>query len=236
MRIDILTLFPEICEGFLAHSIVKRAIESGVAEVHLHNFRDFALDRHHTVDDSPFGGGPGMVIMPDPVFRCVEHLKSEQSCPSPVIYLSPKGERFNQSVAGELAELPGFTLLCGRYEGIDQRVVDQLVDRELSIGDYVLSGGEPAAMVVADSVIRLLPGALGDDASTQEESFSLGLLEYPQYTRPAEYRGWRVPDVLLSGDHAAIRRWRREKSVELTRVKRPDLLRDRDAVEANHEQ
>jgi tRNA (guanine37-N1)-methyltransferase len=236
MRIDILTLFPEMFRGMLEHSIVARAIDSGLVEVNLHNFREFAQDKHHTVDDSPFGGGPGMVIMPDPVFKCVESLRARQPAPSPLVYLSPKGERFTQATAAELSALPGFTLLCGRYEGIDQRIVDHLVDREISIGDYVLSGGEPAAMVVVDGVVRLLPGALGHEASTEEESFSLGLLEYPQYTRPSDYRGWRVPEILLSGDHGAIRRWRLEMSMELTRVKRPDLLRDREAVEANHEQ
>lgn len=222
MRIDVLTLFPEMLEGPFGHSIVRRAREAGLVDIRLHNFRDHAVDRHHTVDDSPFGGGPGMVIKPEPVFAAVEVLRASGAT-GPLIYLSPKGERLDQRLARELAELPGFLLLCGRYEGVDQRVVDHLVDRELSVGDYVLSGGEPAAAVVVDAVVRLLPGALGDAASPEEESFSDGLLEYPQFTRPAEFRGWAVPEVLLSGDHEAIRRWRRQEAERLTQTRRPDL-------------
>lgn len=222
MRIDILTLFPEMLEGPFGHSIIRRAREAGVADLRLHNFRTFAQDRHRTVDDSPFGGGPGMVIKPEPVFAAVEAARAEGAT-GPLIYLSPKGDRFNQRTAQELAALPGFLLLCGRYEGLDQRVVEHLVDRELSIGDFVLSGGEPAAGVVVDAVVRLLPGALGDAASSHEESFSEGLLEYPHYTRPAEYRGWKVPEVLVSGDHGAVRRWRREEAMKLTQMRRPDL-------------
>jgi tRNA (guanine37-N1)-methyltransferase len=235
MRIDVLTLFPEMFEGFLGHSIVRRAMDAGALEVHLHNFRGWAPDRHHTVDDSPFGGGPGMVIMADPVFRAVEDLRAEGACPSPLVYLSPKGERLTQEVAGNLATLPGLTLLCGRYEGVDQRIVDHLVDREISVGDYVLSGGEPAAMVVIDALARLQPGALGDGASVEEESFQDDLLEYPQYTRPADYRGWKVPEVLLSGNHAAIRRWRREQAEALTRERRPDILNGTKPWEADHD-
>jgi tRNA (guanine37-N1)-methyltransferase len=223
MRIDVLTLFPDMFTGFLGGSIVKRALQAGVADVRLHNFRRFSQDRHHSVDDAPFGGGPGMVLAPDPIFQAVEHVRSEVG-EAPLVYLSPKGERFTQGLAGELSGWPSLILLCGRYEGVDQRVVDHLVDREISAGDFVLSGGEVAAMVVVDAVVRLLPGALGDGASADDESFSAGLLEYPQYTRPAEFRGWRVPDVLLSGDHEAIRRWRREKSVQETQKKRPDLI------------
>lgn len=224
MRIDVLTLFPEMFTGALEYSIMKRARAAGVVTVNLVNFRDWAQDKHHTVDDSPFGGGPGMVLKPEPVFDTVEAVRATQEGTPPLIYLSPKGERFTQALARELAALPCLSVLCGRYEGLDQRVVDHLVDREISVGDYVLSGGEPAAIVLLDAVVRLLPGALGDETSTVEESFSEGLLEYPQYTRPAEYRGWKVPDVLLSGDHEAIRRWRRDMAVEETRKKRPDLL------------
>jgi tRNA (guanine37-N1)-methyltransferase len=235
MRIDVLTLFPEMLEGFLAHSIVKRARAAGVVDVRLHNFRDHAADRHRTVDDAPFGGGPGMVLKPEPVFAAVEALRAEAGEPVPFVYLSPKGERFTQSLAEEFAALPRIGLLCGRYEGLDQRVVDHLVDREVSIGDYVLSGGEPAASVVLDAVVRLLPGALGDGASTEEESFRGDLLEYPHYTRPAEFRGWTVPEILLSGNHEAIRRWRLDQAIETTRRKRPDLLVGRAAREACHE-
>ena len=234
MRIDVLTLFPDMFSGFLGGSIVKRALESGVADVRLHNFRRFAQDRHHTVDDAPFGGGAGMVLMADPIFRCVEHLRQEVPG-APLIYLSPKGDVLTQSLAGELALMPSLMLLCGRYEGVDQRVVDHLVQREISVGDYVLSGGEPAAMILLDAVVRLLPGALGDEASTQEESFSEGVLEYPQYTRPAEYRGWRVPEVLLSGNHEVIRRWRRESARRETQSKRPDLFGAQVRMEASHE-
>jgi tRNA (guanine37-N1)-methyltransferase len=224
MRIDVLTLFPEMFTGVLEYSIVKRAREAGVVTVNLVNFRDWAQDKHHTVDDSPFGGGPGMVIKPEPVFDTVAAVRATQKPVGPLVYLSPKGERFNQALARELSALPCLTVLCGRYEGLDQRVVDHLVDREISVGDYVLSGGEPAAIVLLDAVVRLLPGALGDEASTVEESFSEGLLEYPQYTRPAEYGGWKVPEVLLSGNHEAIRRWRRDMALQETRKKRPDLL------------
>jgi tRNA (guanine37-N1)-methyltransferase len=223
MRIDVLTLFPEIFSGFLGGSIVKRAIQADVADVRLHNFRQFSQDKHHTVDDAPFGGGPGMVLASDPIFRATERVREEVG-EAPLLYLSPKGERLTQALVREIASWPSIILLCGRYEGVDQRVIDHLVDREISAGDYVLSGGEVAAMVLVDAVVRLLPGALGDEASADEESFAEGLLEYPQYTRPAEYRGWRVPEVLLSGDHEAIRRWRREMSVQETRKKRPDLI------------
>ncbi len=224
MRIDVLTLFPEMFEGPFGRSIVGRAAAAGVVELRVHNFRDHAADRHRTVDDAPFGGGPGMVLKPEPVFAAVESLRASGQR-GPLVYLSPKGRSFTQAVAREMAGQAGFILLCGRYEGLDQRVVDHLVDEEISIGDYVLSGGEPAAAVVVDAVVRLLPGALGDDASPDEESFSDGLLEYPHYTRPAEFRGWAVPEVLLSGNHEAIRRWRREQALALTQTRRPDLTR-----------
>ncbi len=234
MRIDILTLFPEMFDGPLDHSILKRAREAGVLDVNLVDFRDFTDDRHRTVDDAPFGGGPGMVIKPEPVFRAVEELRTGAEAPFPLIYLSPKGERFDQAMARELSSHPRIAFLCGRYEGIDQRIVDHLVDREISIGDYVLTGGEPACTVVLDAVVRHLPGVLGDRESIEEESFSENLLEYPQYTRPAEYRGWKVPEILLSGHHEAIRTWRREMALEETRKKRPDILRESIPPEVNH--
>ena len=225
MRIDVLTLFPEMFAGPLQASIMGRAVKAGAVELCLHNFREHAKDKHHTVDDSPFGGGPGMVLKPEPIFDAVEALRSGEGQRGPLICLSPRGERFTQPMARELASLDGFILLCGRYEGIDQRVVDHLVDREISIGDYVLSGGEPAAIVIMDAVVRLLPGVLGDEASTLEESFSEDLLEYPHYTRPGAYRGFKVPGVLLSGNHEAIRQWRAEQSVKVTNSRRPDLVR-----------
>jgi len=225
VRIDVLTLFPEMFAGPLQASIMGRAVKAGAVELCLHNFREHAKDKHHTVDDSPFGGGPGMVLKPEPIFDAVEALRSGEGQRGPLICLSPRGERFTQPMARELASLDGFILLCGRYEGIDQRVVDHLVDREISIGDYVLSGGEPAAIVIMDAVVRLLPGVLGDEASTLEESFSEDLLEYPHYTRPGAYRGFKVPGVLLSGNHEAIRQWRAEQSVKVTNSRRPDLVR-----------
>jgi tRNA (guanine37-N1)-methyltransferase len=233
MRIEVLTLFPEMFEGVLGSSIIKRAREAGAVDVRLRNFRDWAKDRHHTVDDSPFGGGPGMVLKCEPVFEAVEAVRAELGSSPPLVYLSPKGERLTQELVREMAAWPAMMVLCGRYEGLDQRVVDHLVDREVSVGDYVLSGGEPACMVLLDAVIRLLPGALGEPASVEEESFSDGLLEYPQYTRPAQYRGWDVPEVLLSGNHEAIRRWRRAMSFEETKKKRPDLLGGTQRLEAN---
>jgi len=235
MRIDVLTLFPEMLKGFLENSIIKRAREAGLVEVNLHNFREYSTDKHNSVDDEPFGGGPGMVLTPGPVFRAVKSLREKMDVDSPLIFLTPKGERLTQPLCEELSKQPAFTLLCGRYEGLDQRVIDNLVDREISIGDYVLSGGEPAAAVVIDSVARLIPGALGDDESAREESFSWGMLEYPQYTRPADFNGWKVPDVLLSGHHEAVRQWRREKALELTRDRRPDLLENTGALEADYD-
>ena len=234
MRIEVLTLFPEMFEGALNASIIKRAREAGAVEVRVRNFRDWAKDKHRTVDDSPFGGGPGMVLKCEPVFDAVEAVRAELGGAAPLVYMSPKGERLTQELVKEMAAWPAMMVLCGRYEGLDQRVVDHLVDREVSVGDYVLSGGEPACIVLLDAVIRLLPGARGEPDSVVEESFSEGLLEYPQYTRPAQFRGWEVPEVLLSGNHEAIRRWRREMSIEETKKKRPDLLRGRERLEANH--
>ena len=209
--------------GALAESITGRAQERGVVRIVLHDLREYSTDRHHAVDDTPYGGGPGMVMKPEPFFAAVEAIQAEAS-PSPVILLSPQGQLFTQAVAQELASLPRFLLLCGRYEGVDERVREHLATRELSLGDFVLSGGEPAAWAVIDAVVRLLPGAVGSPESLESESHAQGLLEYPQYTRPPEFRGWRVPDVLLSGDHGAIARWRRRQSLSRTQERRPDLL------------
>ena len=221
MRIDILTLFPRMFAGPFDESIVKRARESGALDMRLTNIRDFATDRHRTVDDTPYGGGPGMVMKVEPLSRALEAVRTPDA---QTVLLSPRGRLFTQAVARTLAERPALVLVCGHYEGVDERVAEHLVDDELSIGDYVLTGGELAAMVVIDAVVRLLPGVLGAEASVVEESHSAGLLEYPHYTRPAEFQGWTVPEVLLSGNHAAIARWRRERAEELTRARRPDLL------------
>ncbi len=219
MRFDIFTLFPEMFRGPLDESILKRARERGLIEIALHNPRDVTTDRHHIVDDYPYGGGAGMVIKPEPIFAAVERVHTG----GPIILMSPAGRRFTQAVARELAAEPRITLLCGHYEGIDERIREHLATDELSIGDYVLTGGELAAMVVVDAVARLIPGVLAP-GSTEEESYTAGLLEYPHYTRPSEFRGWRVPDVLLSGDHAAVARWRRKQALRRTCERRPDLL------------
>jgi tRNA (guanine37-N1)-methyltransferase len=224
MRVDVFTIFPGIFAGPLDESIVKRAIERGLLEIALHDIREHGVGRHRAVDDTPYGGGAGMVMAAPPIFASVEAVLGAALPDTPVIYMSASGERFTQRIAEQLSQLPRIALLCGRYEGIDQRVRDQLVTREISIGDYVLTGGELAAAVVIDAVTRLLPGAI-DAASLEEESHASGLLEYPHYTRPADFRGWGVPDVLLSGHHAEIARWRLEQARELTRRRRPDLLR-----------
>lgn len=221
MRIDILTLFPEICEGPLSVSMMKRAREAGVVEVVTHNLRDWATDKHRITDDAPYGGGQGMVMKPEPIFAAVEELRKKFT---KVLLLSPRGRKFTQAMAGELAGEEHLIFICGHYEGVDERVVEHLIDEELSIGDFVLTNGALAAAVVADAVIRLLPGALGHENSALDDSFSDGLLEFPQYTRPAEFRGWEVPAVLRSGNHAAVDAWRKEKSLKLTRKVRPDLL------------
>ncbi len=226
MRIDILTLFPKICEGALNESILKRAQEKGLATLKAHNLRDWATGRHAITDDAPYGGGQGMVMKCEPIFSAVEALKTEKSR---VILMSPAGRPFNQKMAHELAREEHLIFICGHYEGIDQRVIDHLVDDEISIGDYVLTNGAIAAVVVTDAVVRLIPGVLGDEASAVDDSFSEGLLEYPQYTRPVEFRGWRVPEILLSGHHARIAEWRRQKALEKTRKNRPDLLRDQES-------
>jgi tRNA (guanine37-N1)-methyltransferase len=219
MHFDIFTLFPGMFEGPLRESILRRAQERGLLSVALHNIRDATTDRHHVVDDYPYGGGAGMVMKPEPIFAAVEAVYQG----GPIILLTPAGRLFTQEIAQELAREPRVTLLCGHYEGVDERVREHLVTDELSIGDYVLTGGELAAMVIVDAVSRLVPGVLANE-STQEESHSSGLLEYPQYTRPPEFRGWRVPDILLSGHHEQIARWRRKQSLRLTRERRPDLF------------
>jgi tRNA (guanine37-N1)-methyltransferase len=221
MRIDVLTLFPAMFAGPLDESIIKRARETGRLDLKIHNLRDYAHNRHKTVDDRPFGGGPGMLLKPDPIFEAVEELGRESTR---VILFSPAGRTFNQAIACELAGQGHLLLISGHYEGFDERVREQLADDELSIGDYVLTNGGLPVMVVIDTVARLLPGVLGDEESAQEESFSHGLLEYPQYTRPAEFRGMKVPEVLLSGNHAEIARWRAEQARLRTQERRPDLL------------
>jgi tRNA (guanine37-N1)-methyltransferase len=223
MRIDILTLFPGMFAGPFAESIVARAVAAGVVEIHLHNLRDWTADRHRTVDDTPYGGGAGMVLKPGPLFAAIEAIYGAGGETPLVILLTPQGEPFSQRVAANLAAAPRLLLVCGHYEGVDERVREHAIDREISVGDYVLSGGEIPAMMVTDAVVRLLPGALGSDASAHDESHTAGLLEYPQYTRPAEFRGWRVPDVLLSGNHGEIERWRREQARLRTIQRRPDL-------------
>ena len=220
MRIDVLTILPEVVEAFASASLLGKARRDGVLDVRIHDIRDAATDVHRSVDDSPFGGGAGMVLKPEPVFDTVERVDP----PRPLIYLTPAGRPFDQAEARRLAAGGGFTLLCGRFEGIDERIRDHLVDAELSIGDYVLAGGEVAAAVVLEAVGRLVPGVLGNEDSLADESFSDGLLEYPHYTRPADYRGWVVPDVLRSGDHGLVERWRRAWSLRRTIDVRPDLI------------
>jgi tRNA (guanine37-N1)-methyltransferase len=220
MRIDVFTIFPDLVEGFAGASLLGRARQKALLDVRVHDLRATTTDVHRTVDDSPFGGGAGMVLMPEPVFAAVEAAEP----PRPLYLLGPGGRRLDQALARELAGGDGFSLLCGRYEGVDARVRDHLVDGELSVGDYVLAGGEVAAMVVLEAVGRLVPGVMGNDTSADEESFSDGLLEYPQYTRPAEYRGWEVPEVLRSGDHGRIAAWRRAQALARTVRDRPDLV------------
>lgn len=224
MRIDILTLFPELFDPFFSTSIVGRAVASGLVSLRCVNFRDFATDGHNSVDDRPFGGGPGMVLMCPPIIDALEDLEAGKESEPVRILLTPQGEPFTQRIAAELSKEPWLTLICGHYEGFDDRIRSVKTVREISIGDYVLSGGEPAAVVLVDSVVRLLPGVLGHDESTVEESFADGTLEYPQYTKPREYRGLSVPEVLLSGDHGRIAAWRKEQSLIRTRQRRPDLL------------
>lgn len=229
MTFHVLTIFPEFFRGPLGHGVVARAAEAGLIRVCIHNLRDWTTDKHRTVDDRPFGGGEGMVLKPEPIFRAVETIWPERQPGQRVILLTPQGKLFNQAVARRLSQERELLLICGRYEGVDERVAEHLADEELSIGDYVLSGGELAACVVIDAVARLIPGVLGNQDSTAQESFTapgdeLGILDYPQYTRPAEFRGWKVPEVLLSGNHEEIRRWRRQAALEKTARLRPELL------------
>jgi tRNA (guanine37-N1)-methyltransferase len=221
MKIDVLTLFPAMFAGPLDESIIMRARKAGLLDLKIHQLRDWTHDRHKTVDDRPFGGGPGMLMKPEPLFEAVESLRREQT---KVILLSPAGRKFSQTVARELATQSDLLLVTGHYEGFDERVRETLADDDLSIGDYVLTNGALPAMVVIDAVTRLLPGVLGDDDSSRDESFSHGLLEYPQYTRPADFRGLKVPDILMSGNHAEIEKWRREQARSRTKAVRPDLL------------
>ena len=234
MQIDVFTLFPEMFHGPLQGSILGRAVERGLLSVDLHNFRDHARDRHHTVDDYAYGGGPGMVLKPEPLFQAVESLLgAPPRCP--VVLLTPQGRVFRQADAERLAGEERFALICGHYEGFDERISEHLATEELSIGDFVLTGGELAAMVVIDAVARLLPGVLGSDESAVADSHASGLLQHPQYTRPAEFRGWTVPDVLLSGDHQAVARWRRRQSLQRTLQRRPDMLEKTELSEEERE-
>jgi tRNA (guanine37-N1)-methyltransferase len=249
MKIDIVTLFPEICRAPLSESMMKRAQEKGIVDLYIHNLRDWTTDKHHVVDDAPFGGGQGMVMKPEPIFAAVDDLKGQthnsdesragtqrptpnvQLSSAKVILMSPAGRRFDQETAKELSQQPHLIIICGHYEGVDHRVIEQLIDYEVSIGDYVLTNGAVAAVIVVDAIVRLLPGALGHEQSAVDDSFAGGLLEAPQYTRPAEFRGRKVPEVLLSGNHAAIAKWRKEQAMKRTRENRPDLLHERARAE-----
>ncbi|MDQ6808308.1 MAG: tRNA (guanosine(37)-N1)-methyltransferase TrmD [Verrucomicrobiota bacterium] len=223
MQVDILTLFPEICRTPLSESMMKRAQECGALQLRIHNLRDWTTDKHRVVDDAPFGGGQGMVMKPEPIFAAVESLRHEEST---VVLMTPQGRRFEQRIATEFSHRTHLIIICGHYEGIDHRVVEQLVDHEISIGDYVLTNGAIAAVVFVDAIVRLLPAVLGHEQSAADDSFSGGLLEAPQYTRPAEFRGAKIPDVLLSGNHAQIAAWRKAEALRRTRENRPDLLDD----------
>lgn len=232
MRFDVFTLLPETFSPYLQASILQKAAERGLLEFYVHNIRDYTHDRHHTTDDTPYGGGGGMVMKPEPVFEAIESvLGNPPACP--VILLTPQGRVFNQKIALELAQEPQIALLCGRYEGIDERIREHLVTDEISIGDYVLTGGELPALILIDAVSRLLPGVLGDPTGAIDDSHASGLLEYPHYTRPPEFRGWGVPETLLSGDHAKIDKWRREQSLRRTLKRRPDMLEKTELTKAD---
>jgi tRNA (guanine37-N1)-methyltransferase len=225
MQFEVFTLLPEIFPPYLESSILLRARQAGLLEVRLHNIRDYTHDRHHTTDDTPYGGGGGMVMKPEPVFEAVETVLGKEAAQRPpLILLTPQGRVFNQRVAEELSRHERIALLCGRYEGVDERIREHLVTDEISIGDYVLTGGELPALIIIDAVTRLLPGVLGDPTGAQDDSHAMGLLEYPQYTRPPDFRGWKVPEVLLSGDHGKVEKWRREQALRRTFERRPDML------------
>ncbi len=226
MRLDVLTLFPEMFSGYLSQSILNKSIERGLVEIHVHNMRDWSTDKHNKIDDRPFGGGPGMILMVEPVVNCVRDVQKMAPEPGTLILTTPQGQRLCQPMVEDLAIHQRFVVLCGRYEGFDQRVMDILQPMEVSIGDYILNGGEVASMVLIDSLVRMVPGVLGDELSNWDDSFSRGnrMLEYPQYTRPREFEGHEVPDVLLGGNHGAIEGWRKEQSLEKTKQRRSDLL------------
>ena len=227
MQFEVFTLLPEVFPSYLESSILLRARQRGLIDVRIHNIRDYTHDRHHTTDDTPYGGGGGMVMKPEPVFEAVETvlgLEHAQPPPIPVILLTPQGRVFTQRVAEELSRHERIALLCGRYEGVDERIREHLVTDEISVGDYVLTGGELPALIMIDAISRLIPGVLGDPTGAEDDSHSMGLLEYPHYTRPPDFRGWKVPEVLLSGDHAKIEKWRREQALRRTFNKRPDML------------
>lgn len=225
MRIDILTLFPEIFDGPFQHSILKRAQSKGILEIFIHNIRDYSTNKHHTVDDYPYGGGAGMVMMPEPLALCIEDLGSQRHYDE-IIFMTPDAPVLNQAMANQISTLHNIIILCGHYKGIDERIREHFITREISIGDYVLSGGELAAAVLVDSIVRIIPGVLNDETSALSDSFQDGLLSPPVYTRPADFRGWLVPDILLSGNDKAIFDWRMNKAIERTQQKRPDMLGD----------
>lgn len=225
MRIDILTLFPEMCERVFSESIIGRSVAKGLIEIKAHNIRDYASNKHHNVDDTPYGGGMGMLMMAQPIYDCYQAVCEQTGAKPYLIYMSPQGKVLTQEKVKELAKMDNIALLCGHYEGVDERVIEAIVDEEISIGDYVLTGGELPALVLTDSVARMLPGVLANDEAMEKESHYNGLLEYPQYTKPAEWNGMKVPDVLLSGHHANIEKWRAEQSLKRTKERRPDLLK-----------
>ncbi len=235
MRIDVFTLIPAAMQAYLDASILGKAQGAGLLDVRLHDIRAYATDRHHTTDDTPYGGGGGMVMKPEPVFAAVEDVLGEALRSTPVVLLTPQGRVFSHQVALELSGQPRLALICGRYEGVDERIREHLATDEISIGDYVLTGGELPALTVIDAVARLIPGVLGDEGATEDDSHAAGLLEYPHYTRPPEFRGWRVPEILLSGDHGRIAAWRREQSLGRTRARRPELLQGAALTEAERD-
>jgi tRNA (guanine37-N1)-methyltransferase len=238
MQFEVFTLLPEVFPPYLESSILQRARQRGLIDIHIHNIRDYTRDKHHMTDDTPYGGGGGMVMKPEPVFEAVESVlglswNPSQPAPMPIILLTPQGHVFTQRVAEELSRHERIALLCGRYEGVDERIREHLVTDEISVGDYVLTGGELPALIIIDAVSRLIPGVLGDPTGAEDDSHSTGLLEYPHYTRPPEFRGWKVPDVLLSGDHAKIDKWRREQALSRTLKKRPDMIEKAELSESD---